>query len=126
MVNFVVKLPFVRLALETSPDTPQTCSKKITDIKELKEWNFDGSSTNQAPGHDSDIYLRPAAFFRDPFRGGDNILVCLHSLRITQAHTYLGYCRMLQQRWHSKQDQLPSLRQEGHGPRQGRRPMVRY
>lgn len=52
-----------------------TCDQKIKDIKELKEWNFDGSSTNQAPGHDSDIYLRPAAFYRDPFRGGDNILV---------------------------------------------------
>ena len=52
-----------------------TCEKKITDIKDLKEWNFDGSSTNQAPGHDSDVYLRPVAFFKDPFRGGDNILV---------------------------------------------------
>jgi glutamine synthetase len=36
---------------------------------------FDGSSTNQAPGHDPDVYLRPAAIFKDPFRGGHNILV---------------------------------------------------
>lgn len=39
------------------------------------EWNFDGSSTGQAPGHDSDVYLRPVAIFKDPFRKGDNILV---------------------------------------------------
>lgn len=38
-------------------------------------WDFDGSSTNQAPGHDSDVILRPVAIFKDPFRGGDNILV---------------------------------------------------
>lgn len=38
-------------------------------------WNFDGSSTGQAPGHDSEVLLQPVAIFADPFRGGDNILV---------------------------------------------------
>jgi len=47
----------------------------VSDISELRVWDFDGSSTNQAPGSDSDVYLRPAAIFKDPFRGGDNILV---------------------------------------------------
>ncbi len=41
----------------------------------MRQWDFDGSSTDQAHGHDSDVYLRPAAIFKDPFRGGDNILV---------------------------------------------------
>ena len=50
-------------------------TKKVTSINDLRVWDFDGSSTNQSPGHDSDIYLRPAAIFKDPFRGGDNILV---------------------------------------------------
>jgi len=45
------------------------------DPKELPHWNYDGSSTGQAPGHDSEVILRPAAIFRDPFRRGDNILV---------------------------------------------------
>jgi len=44
-------------------------------VSELPEWNFDGSSTNQAPGHDSEVIIKPQAIFRDPFRGGDNILV---------------------------------------------------
>jgi glutamine synthetase len=52
-----------------------TVNEKVTDIGKLRVWDFDGSSTNQAPGHDSDVYLRPAAIFKDPFRGGDNILV---------------------------------------------------
>lgn len=42
---------------------------------ELPEWNYDGSSTNQAPGHNSEVILKPKAIFRDPFRRGDNILV---------------------------------------------------
>ncbi|KAL5530672.1 GLN1 [Sanghuangporus sanghuang] len=52
-----------------------TVGKKVTDVSELRQWDFDGSSTNQADGHDSDVYLRAVAIFKDPFRGGDNILV---------------------------------------------------
>ena len=31
-------------------------------------WNYDGSSTGQAEGTDSEIFLIPVAMFRDPFR----------------------------------------------------------
>ncbi|KAI8814189.1 glutamine synthetase 2, partial [Cladochytrium replicatum] len=44
-------------------------------IEDLGEWVFDGSSTGQAPGHNSDVYMRPVAIFKDPFLGGENILV---------------------------------------------------
>ena len=37
-------------------------------------WNFDGSSTEQAPGENSDVYLRPCAVYPDPFRGSPNII----------------------------------------------------
>ena len=53
----------------------QTLDAPVKSHKELSEWNFDGSSTGQAPGDDSDVYLRPVAIYPDPFRGGDNILV---------------------------------------------------
>ena len=43
----------------------RTLKKRITSIDQLPEWNFDGSSTNQAPGHDSDIYLKPVAYYPD-------------------------------------------------------------
>ncbi|WP_407809635.1 glutamine synthetase beta-grasp domain-containing protein, partial [Staphylococcus aureus] len=43
--------------------------------KELPIWNYDGSSTYQAEGSNSDIYLHPVALYRDPFRGGNNKLV---------------------------------------------------
>ena len=42
---------------------------------ELPWWNFDGSSTAQAEGSNSDVYLKPVAIFRDPFLLGNNKLV---------------------------------------------------
>lgn len=53
----------------------KTLDNKPDHVDELPEWNFDGSSTDQAPGNDSDVYLRPVAIYADPFRGGDNIIV---------------------------------------------------
>ncbi len=38
-------------------------------------WGFDGSSTEQAPGSNSDCVLNPVAVVPDPIRGGDNVLV---------------------------------------------------
>jgi len=38
-------------------------------------WGFDGSSTNQAPGHNSDCVLKPVLVLPDPIRGGDDKLV---------------------------------------------------
>jgi len=37
----------------------KTLSKAVKSVEELPEWNFDGSSTGQAPGDNSDVYLRP-------------------------------------------------------------------
>lgn len=47
----------------------------ICSISELPIWNYDGSSTYQAEGGNSDVYLHPVAIYRDPFRRGNNILV---------------------------------------------------
>jgi glutamine synthetase len=44
-------------------------------VADLPWWNFDGSSTGQAPGEDSEVIIRPVAFYPDPFRGLPNILV---------------------------------------------------
>ena len=47
----------------------------INLIDDLPLWGFDGSSTNQAEGNDSDCMLKPVCKMPDPVRGGDDILV---------------------------------------------------
>jgi glutamine synthetase len=55
----------------------RTLSAKVGGYRpqDLPKWNFDGSSTGQAPGEDSEVILYPQAVYADPFRGGDNIMV---------------------------------------------------
>ena len=47
----------------------------VPDGKEPGIWGFDGSSTNQALGHDSDCVLRPVWSCPDPLRGPNDMLV---------------------------------------------------
>jgi glutamine synthetase len=50
-------------------------TKIIADGKLPGVWGFDGSSTNQAPGENSDCVLQPVFTCPDPIRGGNNVLV---------------------------------------------------
>ena len=50
-------------------------TKIIENGKEPGIWGFDGSSTNQAPGSDSDCVLNPVFQCPDPTRGEGDILV---------------------------------------------------
>ena len=53
----------------------RTLDKKPTCVAELPNWNYDGSSCYQAPTNNSEVIMKPVAYFPDPFRRGDNILV---------------------------------------------------
>jgi len=50
-------------------------TKILPNGAELPIWGFDGSSTNQAPGSQSDCVLQPVFSCPDPIRGGDHVLV---------------------------------------------------
>jgi glutamine synthetase len=50
-------------------------------ITDFPEWNFDGSSTGQAEGRDSDVLLRPVSMYNNPF--------------ITWCESYLVMCECL-------------------------------
>ena len=43
--------------------------------EDFPEWSYDGSSTNQADGGNSDCIIKPVCVVNDPFRGHGNYLV---------------------------------------------------
>lgn len=52
----------------------------LTNVKEagstdFPDWSFDGSSTGQAEGNDSDCILKPVFSCADPIRGAPHVLV---------------------------------------------------
>lgn len=49
-------------------------NKKDIALSDLPQWNFDGSSTYQATGHDSDLLLQPVCLVKDPILGEGNYL----------------------------------------------------
>lgn len=59
------------LPADTLPSHSHTPARTLTPARR----NFDGSSTEQAPGHDSEVLLKPVAMYPDPFRGGAHRLV---------------------------------------------------
>lgn len=50
--------------------------KEIQNVKDFPEWSFDGSSTNQATGNDSDCILKPVNFIMDPLRDCGYLVLC--------------------------------------------------
>lgn len=57
-------------------------TKVVASGEKLPIWGFDGSSTNQAPGKNSDCVLRPVLTVPDPIRGGDDVLVMCEVLTV--------------------------------------------
>ena len=55
--------------------------QEIRLLDQLPEWNYDGSSTEQAQGTDSEVILVPRQLFPDPIRGGNSILVLCETTR---------------------------------------------
>jgi glutamine synthetase len=45
-------------------------------VEECPVWSFDGSSTNQATGDDSDCLLKPVAIYPDPDRASAYLVMC--------------------------------------------------
>ncbi len=53
----------------------QVANPEDVRLEDFPGWSFDGSSTNQAAGDDSDCLLQPVGFWNDPIRGEGNYLV---------------------------------------------------
>ena len=49
---------------------------KFPTLKDLPLWGFDGSSTRQAEGHNSDCVLKPVASYPDPAKENGLLVLC--------------------------------------------------
>jgi len=59
----------------TEPVARMRSKTRVLLTGEVCDWNFDGSSTNQATGEDSDVLLKPVKTINDPFRQYGAVLV---------------------------------------------------
>ena len=64
--------PRIRSKIKVVNKNPDT----FIGIKDTPVWGFDGSSTGQASGGDSDLGLLPVAKFRNPLRNNSILVLC--------------------------------------------------
>lgn len=88
------------------------CKTKTLDFvpkksKDLPIWNFDGSSTAQAEGQNSDTYLYPVALYRDPFRLGDNKLVLCETFKYNKTPCETNHRKICNELMDKAADQHP-------------------
>jgi glutamine synthetase len=78
-------------------------------LESLEEWSFDGSSTKQAEGTDSDCLLKPVYMCDDPFRGAPHKLVMCEVLNADGSPHETNTRHLLKERYpdeesHDKKD----------------------
>ncbi|XP_062968791.1 glutamine synthetase-like [Cynocephalus volans] len=93
-------------------------------VEELPKWNFDGCSTFQSEGSNSDMYLMPAAMFWDPFcKDPPNKLVFCEVFKYNRKpiETNLRYtCRQImdmagnQHPWFGMEQEYGCMGTDGH------------
>ncbi|XP_026330133.1 glutamine synthetase 2 cytoplasmic isoform X2 [Hyposmocoma kahamanoa] len=77
------------------------------NLQDLPVWNFDGSSTQQADGHNSDTFLMPRAIYRDPFRRGNHILVMCDTFKYNMEPTETNHRVKCQEAYDKCKDEEP-------------------
>lgn len=104
------------------------CKSKTVDFEpkspeELPVWNYDGSSTGQAEGSNSDMYLHPVALFEDPFRLSPNKLVLCETYKYDKRPAETNFrrsCKKIMDRakgaapWFGLEQEYTLLSQDGH------------
>ena len=82
-------------------------SQFVISHLELPIWNYDGSSTGQAEGRNSDTYLYPVALYRDPFRLGDHKLVLCETYKYNKLPTETNHRKSCKEVMDRAKDQVP-------------------
>ena len=64
-----------RTIILNKPTNLNSEHKYIINLNDLPDWNYDGSSTEQATTSNSEIILKPVSFYNCPFRKNNSYLV---------------------------------------------------
>jgi len=81
--------------------------KEVTDIKEVSIWNYDGSSTAQAVGTDSEVMIIPRALYNDPFRGNPHKIVLCETQKPDGTYLENSHRHWAKQQFDTKLDEVP-------------------
>ncbi|KAL5238882.1 hypothetical protein ACI65C_006292 [Semiaphis heraclei] len=78
-----------------------------TKPEEIPVWNYDGSSTYQTQGENSDVFLYPVAIFEDPFRLMPNKLVMCETYMHDHTRTDTNHRKAAMETMEKAADQKP-------------------
>merc|ERR1719267_352289 len=91
-----------------------------TKVSDLPVWNYDGSSTEQAEGHNSEINIVPRAIFDDPFRGYPHVLVLTDTYQAWDDKPAIGNtraaCAEVHEKYGKKHDPWYGIEPAPQGP----------
>ena len=76
-------------------------------LNDVPEWNYDGSSTKQATGEESEIIIKPKCLFIDPFRGDHNYMVMCDTYQPNGKHHKTNHRYWADDLFNQKLDEEP-------------------